>query len=239
MKNIIKVATVSAFVLVNCQNKSPETGLKIDSVNLQKSVTAANDLPVTKNKIDLIDIEFGKSIELFLSGTGMFPLKDGWATNMDYVEYNFPKNKKTDIFIAGHKIDFNNSNVSIFYNKENQKIWSYEVEIFNPSDNNNDSNGIINSITAKIGKKPSYIEKNVNTKERPVFIDENGEPKTDHIEEIKQVWEDSANKVTYFIISNANFDKKTSELKIYVLDKSSPKYKEWVSYRSFDMFYNK
>ena len=65
MKNIIKVATVSAFVLVNCQNKSTETGLKIDSVNLQKSVTAANDLPVTKNKIDLIDIEFGKSIELF------------------------------------------------------------------------------------------------------------------------------------------------------------------------------
>lgn len=62
---MIKVVIVSALVFVNCQNKSSEKDVKIDSSNLQKSVTAANDLPVTKNKIDLIDIEFGKSIELF------------------------------------------------------------------------------------------------------------------------------------------------------------------------------
>ena len=65
-----------------------------------------------------------------------------------------------------------------------------------------------------------------------------GEPETDHIEEGKEVWEDSQNGITYLIIYTKNFTKKTNELKIYVYDKSSSKYKEWVSYRSFDMFYN-
>lgn len=73
--------------------------------------------------------------------------------------------------------------------------------------NHKDSDKIISSITKSIGSKPAFVEKIVNTKERPIFLDENGEPKTDHIEETKEVWEDSKNKVTYFFINTVNHSK--------------------------------
>lgn len=231
MKKIILSQIILSFVLINCQEKNTEkSNSKINVSNNQ--ITKTNN-----SKLDFKELKFGLNVEEVLKGIGLTTndnASDEYNISGDYEEFRFPKDKKLNLSIAGNTV-LNSDNISIFYLKENKKIWCYEMELLN----HKDSKEIINSITKTIGSKPAFLEKNTNTKERPIFLDENGEPKTDHIEETKEVWEDAKNKTTYFFINTINHTKNDSILKIYVLDKSSPKYKEWVSYRSFDMFYNK
>lgn len=231
MKKIILSQIILSFVLINCQEKNTEKSKsKINVSNTQ--ITKTNN-----SKLDFKELKFGSNVEELLKGIGLTTndnASDEYNISGDYEEFQFPKDKKLNLSIAGNTV-LSSDNISIFYLKENKKIWCYEMELLNYKD----SKEIINSITKTIGSKPAFLEKNTNTKERPIFLDENGEPKTDHIEETKEVWEDAKNKTTYFFINTINHTKNDSILKIYVLDKSSPKYKEWVSYRSFDMFYNK
>ena len=231
MRKIILSQIILSFVLINCQEKNTEkSNSKINASNSQ--ITKTNN-----SKLDFKELKFGSNVEDVLKGIGLTindNASDEYNISGDYEEFRFPKDKKLNLSIAGNTV-LNSDNISIFYLKENKKIWCYEMELLN----HKDSKEIINSITKTIGSKPAFLEKNINTKERPIFLDENGEPKTDHIEETKEVLEDAKNKTTYFFINTINQTKNDSILKIYVLDKSSPKYKEWISYRSFDMFYNK
>ena len=233
MKKIILSQIVLSFVLINCQEKTAE------NLNPKKNTVTKQIVKNTNSKLDFKELKFGSNVEDVLKEIGL-TISDNASPDMsfnmlgDIEEFQFPKNEKLNLLIAGNNI-LNSDNISFFYSKENKKIWCYEMELIN----HKDANEVISSITKTIGSKPAYFKKSVNTKERPVFLDENGEPETSHIEETKEVWEDAKNKATYFFINTINYSKNDSILKIFVLDKSSPKYKEWVSYRSFDMFYNK
>ena len=230
MKKIILCQIALSFVLMNCQ------GIKTEKPD--PTVKVADGIRKNNNsQLDFKNVKFGTNVKDVLSGIGLSlndNASDEYNISGDYEEFKFPSNKKLNLYIAGNTISASD-NISFFYFKQNKKIWCYELELIN----HKDSDKIIDSITKTIGSKPAFAEKITNTKERPIFLDENGEPKTDHIEETKAVWEDAKNKVTYFFINTVNHTKNDGKLKIYVLDKSSPKYKEWVSYRSFDMFYNK
>ena len=190
-------------------------------------------------KLDFKELQFGSKVEEILKEIGL-TIGDNASPDMsynmlgDFEEFQFPKNKRLNLLIAGNSL-LNSDNISFFYLKKNKKLWCYEMELMN----HKNTDDIINSITKTIGSKPAYFKKSINTKGRPIFLDENGELETNHIEETKEVWEDVKNKTTYFFINTINYSKNEGVLKIFALDKSSPKYKEWVSYRSFDMFYNK
>ncbi|MCD1118636.1 hypothetical protein [Chryseobacterium turcicum] len=231
MKKIILSQIILSFVLINCQEKTtvkPNSKIGVSNNNIAKN---------NNSKLDFKELKFGSNIEDVLKAIDLTTndnALDEYNISGDYEEFQFPRNKKLNLSIAGNAIS-DSDNISLFYLKENKKIWCYEMELIN----HKDSDKIVSSITKTIGSKPAFVEKNVNTKERPIFLDENGEPKTDHIEETKEVWEDTKNKITYFFINTINHSKNDGKLKIYVLDKLSSKYKEWVSYRSFDMFYNK
>lgn len=233
MKKIILCQIVLSFSLTNCQEKITKES------NPNKNAVTKQIVNKINSKLDFKELKFGSNVVETLKEIGL-NIDDNASPDMsfnmlgDIEEFQFPKNKKLNLLIAGNNI-LNSDNISFFYLKENKKIWCYEMELINHKDDSE----IISSITKTIGTKPAYFKKSVNTKERPILIDENGEPETDHIEETKEVWEDVKNKITYFFINTINYSKNDSVLKIYALDKSSPKYKEWVSYRSFDMFYNK
>lgn len=230
MKKIIVSLIVLCFTLTNCQKKVEVTTLPIP----EKKITKIQN---KMGEVDFKNLQFGSSIVDILKDAGLTlndNSLDSYNVSGDYEEFQVPKNKRSTLKIANYKFS-SEDNISLFYFKNSKKIWAYELELIN----HKEEDKIITDLTKTLGTKSAFFKKSINTKDRPIFITDDGEPETDHIEERKEVWEDYENKVTYFIIYSKNFTKKTNELKIYVLDKSSPKYKEWVSYRSFDMFYNK
>jgi len=224
MKKIILSLIVLNFVLVHCQDKKNSSNKFPNNTNTQYSNNKNNSSLVIKKDLDLIDIQFGKNIEAFLSGTDLLPIINEWSTNMDYEEYTFPKSKKVNVLIAGNLIDFNTSDVKILYFKESKKIWFCDIELFN----NSNSTQIITDIKTKLNSKPSFYNKSINTPEHPITVDENGEPETDHIEKIIQVLKNKSNTVTYFIIEENNITKNEKKLRILMLDRNSSKYKEYL-----------
>lgn len=224
MKKIIVSLIALNFILINCQNKN-DSNSKISNKEVNQDSSQENKNSVaTKNSLDLIDIQFGRNIEDFLSGTALLPIVNEWSTNMDYEEYVFPKDKKVNILIAGNAIDFNKSDVKILYFKDSKKVWFCDIELFNPTNNAK----IIADITSKLNSKPVFYKKNINTAERPITINENGEPETDHIEKTVQVLKNKSNTVTYFIIDENNITKNEKKLRILMLDRNSSKYKEYL-----------
>ena len=224
MKKIILSLIVLNFVLINCQDKKDNNSKSLDKANRQYPNHENKNSLITKRNLDLIDIQFGKNIEDFLSGTDLLPIVNEWSTNMDYEEYVFPKNKKINVLIAGNSIDFNKSDVKIFYFKESKKVWLCDIELFNQAENTK----IITDITNKLNSKPNFYNKSINTPEHPITVNENGEPETDHIEKTVQVLKNKSNTVTYFIIDENNITKNEKKLRILMLDRNSSKYKEYL-----------
>lgn len=224
MKKIILSLILLNFFLTNCQNKKDNVN-KISNEEVQQNPTSENgNSSTTKTDLDLIDIQFGKSIEDFLAGTDLLPIVNEWSTNMDYEEYVFPKDKKTNVLIAGNPIDFNKSDVKILYFKESKKVWFCDIELFNQTNNAK----IIADITSKLNSKPVFSKKIINTAQHPITVNENGEAETDHIEKTVQVLKNKSNTVTYFIIDENNITKNEKSLKILMLDRNSSKYKEYL-----------
>lgn len=233
MKKIIICQIVFSVVLMNCQEKKAE---KITS----KAHKTDNTINNSQKEFDFKELKFGSNINDLLKGIGLSSndnALDEYNISGDYEEFQFPKDKNINLSIFNNTLQSGTDNISVFYLKTDKKIWGYEMELIN----NSNAETIISSIEKRVGHKPDFAEKKVNTKERPIFLDENGEFKKDHIVENIQVWEDKGNKTVYFTIYTANFSKNPNEnrLKVFVLDKASVKYKEWISYRSLDMLYNK
>lgn len=224
MKKIILSLIALNFVLINCQNKKDSNSKTSDKEVNQHSSQENKNSSTTGKDLDLIDIQFGKSIEDFLSGTHLLPIVNEWSTNMDYEEYVFPKNKKINVLIAGNEIDFNKSDVKIFYFKESKKVWFCDIDLYDQTN----STKVIADITNKLNSKPVFHKKTINTREHPITVNENGEPETDHIEKTVQVLKNKSNTVTYFIIDENNITKNEKKLKILMLDRNSSKYKEYL-----------
>jgi len=236
MKKIVICQIALSFVLMNCQGKGTEKSVS------QAEKTSVTSKPVnqTQGKMDFKDLKFGTNGEELLKGIGLTVNDNAsgdFNTSVDYVEFQFPKDKNLNLSLFNNTLQSATDEVSVFYSKNDKKVWCYEMVL----QNNPNTDAILSAIEKKAGHKADFSDKKVNTKERPIFLNENGEFKTDHIEETIQVWEDKEAKTTFFTIHTVNLSKKPNEntLKIFALDKTSPKYKEWVSYRSLDMFYNK
>lgn len=228
MKIILLSLTVIGFALAGCETKADS------KINLVDGDMVKNN----NTELDFRVLQSGSSIEDLLKAIGL-TIKDNASPDMyydmsgDIEEFQIPEDKKTSLSI-GKNYFSESDDISIFYVKENKRIFAFELELFN----HKNPDEIISSITKTIESKPAYFNKLISTKEKSVLFDENGELEVDRVEEVKQVWEDLKSKNVYFLINYTNYSKGNNVLKIYVLDKASPIYKRWVSYRGFDMFYN-
>lgn len=219
--------------------------LSIASCNGQKNkkdnlVTKKNSeiKKVNSDKIiNLTDIKFKTNIENLL-GTYNLTLDDNasneYNVSGDYEEFRL---ESQNISFFDEEISSKNSKLSFFYTKIDKILWCYELEV----SNNNVIENIIKKFESKYGKTPAFSKVSINTKEHPIFLDENGEQEKDHMEERILVWEDIQNKTTFFVIYKVNYSKKPidNNIQIIAIDKNNKKYKEWISYRSLNMYYKK
>lgn len=232
MKKIIIICNL-VLVLISCNSQKKEEKISVQK-NEQKVIMKDS------NFIDFEKIQFDTNIVDLLSHVGL-TINDNELTDYnisgDYEEFKFPVNRNINLFFLENKLINKESKVSLFYFKKNKKLWCYEFETVDDIENEN----ILKSLRKKTGMLSSFEEKTINTKEHPIFLDETGEFKKDHIVELKLVYENPNLHCTFFVINTTNFSKKPKEnlLKVYAIDKTSSKYKEWVEYRSFNMFYKK
>lgn len=194
----------------------------------------------TKNKLEketfnLTDFKFKTNVNEVLSEIDL-TLNDNilneYNISGDYEEFKFAPQQ---ISLFGNDIDPKKNETSFFYTKKDKLIWCYEITILD----NTDALKIIKGFENKYGVKPAFSKISLSTKEHPLFLDENGEFKKDKMEEHILVWEYAKEKITFFVIYKVNYDKKPIEgtLQIIAIDKDNKKYKEWVSFRSLDMYY--
>ncbi len=181
------------------------------------------------------DLKFKTSIDEMLGKIGL-TLNDNalneYNISGDYEEFKFTPRQ---INLFDNNIDSEKNETSFFYTKKDKLVWCYEINILD----NDDALKIIKSFENKYGGKPAFLKISLSTKEHPLFLDENGEFKKDKMEQRILVWEDLKEKVTFFLIYNVNYDTKPVEgsLQIIAIDKDNKKYKDWVSYRSLDIYY--
>ncbi|MBE0391830.1 hypothetical protein [Flavobacterium sp. PL002] len=189
----------------------------------------------SKKLLDLTNLKFKTNINEVLSRIGLTLNNNAlneYNISGDYEEFKFT-HFQIDLF--ENNIDSEKNETSFFYTKKDKLVWCYEINI----SDNDDALKIIKSFENKYGVKPAFSKISVSTKERPLFLDENGEFKKDKLEERILVWEDLKVKATFFLIYKVNYDKEPVEgsLQIIAIDKDNKKYKDWVSYRFLDMYY--
>lgn len=151
--------------------------------------------------------------------------------NLDYEEFSFSSQqnfKFNDLNI--YKIN----SLIIYYLKDNNSAFTYELEL----ENNDNCELLIGEFYKNFGKHTFY-EKKENTKERPIFLDENGEPETKHILEELIKWNDGQHDVTYFVIHKKNLTTKENKFTAIALSNTHKKYSEWIEFRSLNMVFPK
>lgn len=230
MKN--KVIALSLLAMIACNDQKDK---EADKIIESKEATGMNKKNNPSGVIDLTDFKFKTNVKTVLGAYGQ-TLDDNALTEYnlsgDYEEFQFASPKAS---LFGVQADAEKTVLSLFYLKKSFELFCYELET---TDNKN-ALKIIDGFQKKY-TKPAF-SKVSGTKTGTTFLDENGEPETDDIEEKIMVFEDQAAKQTFFLFYTINSTKKPAEgkLQVIALDKSSAKYKEWVSYRSLDMYYNK
>ncbi|KKX47096.1 hypothetical protein [Sphingobacterium sp. IITKGP-BTPF85] len=118
--------------------------------------------------------------------------------------------------------------------KEDNTAFTYEVEL----ENNNNCELLIGEFNKVFGKHMFY-QKNENTKERPIFLDENGEQETRHIIEELIQWNDSQHNVSYFVTYKKNLTTNENKLTVIAICNIHKKYAEWIDFRSLSMVFPK
>lgn len=224
-----KITILAAISILSCNGQQEK---KIIESKKPKMEAKENN---SKKTLDLTDFRFKTNISEFLNGIGLTlneNVLNEYNISGDYEEFKFAPHQ---VSLFGNNIDSLKNDISLFYTKKDKLIWCYEINILD----NNDAIKIIKSFENKYSSKPAFSKISLSTKEHPLFLDENGEFKKDKMEERILVWEDPKEKVTFFVIYKVNYDKNPVEgtLQIIAIDKNSKKYKEWVSYRSLDMYY--
>lgn len=223
----LTILVVLSMISCNGQQGKKETIESKTKAELIKKIPSKN--------LDLTNLKFNTNINEVLNSIGL-TLNDNnlneYNMSGDYEEFQF-SSQNIDLFNTG--IDSANSKLSFFYTKKDNLLWCYELEILD----DDLAKKVIGGFENSYGKVPAFSKISSSTKEHPIFLDENGEPEKDHMEERILVWEDIKNKITFFVIYKVNYDKKPIDgnLQVIALNKNSKKYGEWVSYRSLDMYY--
>lgn len=205
----------------------------------EKPLLSKPPMEIKKNNsnkpLDLTNLKFKTRIDEVLNRIGL-TLNDNvlneYNISGDYEEFKFTPSQ---INLFDNNVDSEKNETSFFYTKKDKLVWCYEINILD----NDDALKIIKSFENKYGAKPAFSKISLSTKEHPLFLDENGEFKKDKMEQRILVWEDLKEKTTFFLIYKVNYDTKPVEgsLQIIAIDKDNKKYKDWVSYRSLDMYY--
>ena len=151
--------------------------------------------------------------------------------NLDYEEFSFSPD---------NDFKFNNLNIGkinsliVYYLKNNDSAFVYELEL----ENNENCESLISEFNKSFGKTTFY-KKLENTKEHPIFLDENGEQETRHITEEAIKWNDDKQNLTYYVIYRKNLSSQENKLTAIAISNNSKKHAEWMNFRSLDMVFPK
>ena len=207
----------------------------INSCNGQEKKEIETEKHSTKREAIQIDkIGLNRSVDDILKESNLTK-NDNHNTmynlNLDYEEFSFSPD---------YDFKFNDLNIGkinsliIYYLKNNDSAFVYELEL----ENNEDDESLISEFNKSFGKTTFY-KKLENTKEHPIFLDENGEQETRHITEEAIKWNDDKQNLTYYVIYRKNLSSQENKLTAIAISNNSKKHAEWMNFRSLDMVFPK
>lgn len=207
----------------------------INSCNGQEKKEIKTEKKSTKREIIQIDkIGLNRSINDILKESNLNK-NDNHNTmynlNLDYEEFSFsPDNDFKFNYLNIGKVN----SLIIYYLKNNDSAFVYELEL----ENNENCESLISEFNKSFGKTTFY-KKLENTKEHPIFLDENGEQETRHITEEAIKWNDDKQNLTYYVIYRKNLSSQENKLTAIAISNNSKKHAEWINFRSLDMVFPK
>lgn len=223
MKKLLLLFTI-AHLLTSCNGKeTKKMNKKIEKIGAIK-----------KDTIKINEFNLNSSLDKMLISFGLNKndnYNSAYNLNLDYEEFSFSPQQN---------FQFNNLNIGkiksliIYYLKDDNTAFTYEVEL----ENNNNCELLIGEFNKNFGKHLFY-KKNENTKERPIFLDENGEQEKQHIIEELIKWNDGKYDISYFVIHKKNLTTNENKLTAIAVSNTHKKYAEWIAFRSLNMFFPK
>lgn len=224
MKSKVWINALLLFFIISCNGQS-------DKKKEEKSVNTSTNTTKKVNsekKVNLADIKVGTAIDKTLGIWGMSLADDSNETtnlNLDYEEFILNSKIPTQFFTVDLTDKFREG--SIFYDKSNKTIFSYEIKVTNSQA----ADELIKSFKDKFGK-PTFF-KAQDTKAGTIFFDENG----NEVENMKQnfyKWNDASSHTAFFLVEKKGAQ---TELNIIAIDSSSKRFKEWTSFRSLGLVF--
>ncbi|MCW2259878.1 MULTISPECIES: hypothetical protein [Sphingobacterium] len=223
MKKLLLLFTIAHF-LTSCNGHETK---KMDN-KIEKIATAKKDTI----KINEIHLNSGLDKTLIPFGLNKDDNNNSaYNLNLDYEEFSFSPQQN---------FKFNDLNIGkiksliIYYLKEDNSAFTYELEL----EDNSNCELLIGEFNKNFGKHLFY-QKNENTKEHPIFLDENGEQETRHIIEELIKWDDSQHDISYFVSYKKNLTTNENKLTTIAISNAHKKYAEWIDFRSLSMVFPK
>ncbi|TDG36437.1 hypothetical protein EZJ43_07925 [Pedobacter changchengzhani] len=246
MKQLTKKTFLMAIILpliISCNAETKRTAKdnptqnakEIDTTQVTKEIKEIDttSFNVKTDAIPINGIKLNQPLAILLKPYNL--TKDDnsnleYNVNLDYEEFAFDvkyKYKYNDVAIGKIK------SLVVFYLKNDKSTFCYELEL----ENNPNCKKILAELKNNFGKNTFY-KKVESTKARPAFVDNNGEPETDHIIQELTKWNDDKNKANYYVISKENLTTKENKLTVIVISTISKKSAEWIDYRSLKMVFD-
>lgn len=210
----------------SCQERNSQS-----STTSQEAVHTTSEIQ-QKESIQVDKIALNQQLDTLLKSFRMTKDDNSNATyniNMDYEEFAFD-NSNTFTFKSLEIGEI--ESLVVYYMKTTGEAFCYELEV----QNNPQCKALYSAYSTTLGEK-TFDKKIESTKDRPIFLDENGEQETDHIiQELTKVV-DRDKHSTYYLIYKENLTSKENKLTVIAISDSSEKRDEWVKFRSLDMVF--
>ncbi|WP_157504894.1 hypothetical protein [Flavobacterium tegetincola] len=213
---------------------SDKNAKQIDTVQVTNAIVE-NDTTSYNLKTDALPIDGIKLNQPLANLLNPYHLTKDDNSNL---EYNLNLDYEEFAFDVKYKYKYNGvdlgkiNSLVVYYLKDKESAFCYELEM----ENNPNCKKVVGELGKNFGKSTFY-KKSENTKARPIFVDDNGEPKTDHIIQELIKWNDDKNNADYYVISTENLTTKENKLTVIVISTTSKKSAEWISYRSLKMVF--
>lgn len=217
------------------KDKSAKIAKEIDTTQVKKETSEKDTTPFNV-KTDAIPIDGIKLNQPLPNLLKPYHLTKNDNSNL---EYNLNLDYEEFAFDVKYKYKYNGmalgkiNSLVVYYLKDNQSAFCYELEL----ENNPNCKKILAELGNNFGKRTFY-KKTESTKAHPAFVDNNGEPETDHIIQELSKWNDGRNKADFYVIYKENLTTKENKLSVIVISTISKKSAEWISYRSLKMVFD-